>query len=72
MDARSSEAMRRRVLEAIELYELAEEMVRTRLRRQFPSESNSDIEERVRAWRHERLGAEHGDGPGRVIAWPRR
>ena len=32
----------------------------------------TEIEARMRVWLQERPGAEHGDGPGKVISWPRR
>lgn len=48
-----------RLEDAIELADLAERMVRARLRRQHPDESAGDIEARVRLWLQEdraRLG----------------
>lgn len=69
--SQSVEAIQRRFRQALELYDLAEAMVRQRLRRERPDASDAEIEAGVRAWRHERPGAEHGDGPGRLVPWPR-
>jgi hypothetical protein len=57
---------------AFELHEAGVEMKRQNLRRRFPDADETEIEAGVRAWLQERPGAEHGDGPGKVIAWPRR
>lgn len=56
----------------MELYDLAEAMVRQRLRRESPDASDAEIEAGVSAWRLSSPGAEHGDCPGRVVPWPRR
>jgi hypothetical protein len=56
---------------AIELYELAEHMLRQRLHREQPHRPASQIESEVNRWRVARPGAEHGDAPGRVVRWPR-
>ena len=50
--------------DALELADLAERMVRARLRREHPEWSDGELEERVLAWLHERPGAEHGDADG--------
>jgi hypothetical protein len=50
--------------DALELADLAERMVRARLRRDHPEWSDGELEERVLAWLHERPGAEHGDAEG--------
>ena len=57
---------------AFELYQAGEDMMRARLRREHPDESEVAIEERLRAWLSERPGAEHGDAVGRPGTWPRR
>ena len=57
---------------AIQLYELAEAMLRQRLRREIPRMTRGAIEVEVRRWQHERPGARHGDGPGRVVTSPGR
>ena len=56
---------------ALELADLAERMVRERLRRAHPDESDDEIERRVLAWLHTRPGAEQGDAAGRVVPLPR-
>lgn len=53
---------------ALDLFEVAEAMVRQRLRREHPDASREEIERRVTAWLNHRPGAEYGDCPGR----PRR
>lgn len=56
----------------VDLAELAEEMMRARLRREDPQASREVIESRIEAWLADRPGAEYGDAEGRLIAWPRR
>jgi hypothetical protein len=60
-----------RVEAALQLFDLAVEMLRTRLRRERPAASDEEIEAEVRRWVRERPGAEHGDAEGRPAAWPR-
>ncbi len=55
-----------------DLLEFAIEARRGRFRREHPDASDEDIELLVDAWLQERPGAEHGDGPGRPVPWPRR
>ncbi|MEZ4447318.1 MAG: hypothetical protein R3B72_50030 [Polyangiaceae bacterium] len=50
--------------DALELADLAERMVRARLRREHPEWSERELEAKVIAWLHERPGAEHGDAEG--------
>jgi hypothetical protein len=57
---------------AMELHALAEQLLKQRLRRERPRISDARIEQEVNRWRSERPGAQYGDGPGRVVAWPRR
>lgn len=57
---------------ALSLYELAEEMLRQKLRRKYPEASAEEIDLRVIEWRLRRPGAEFGDGPGHPIPWPRQ
>lgn len=59
-----------RLEDALELADLAERMVRARLRREHPELSDHELDERVLAWLHERPGAETGDAEG--IALVRR
>lgn len=57
---------------ALQLAEMAERMLRQRLRRESPDLSDEDIERRVASWYSRRPGAELGDGEGRPAPWPRR
>lgn len=61
-----------RVQTAFQLFALGVEMLRTRLRREEPSLSEEEIEERVSRWLATRRGAEHGDAEGRPATWPRQ
>lgn len=56
---------------AMSLYELAEDMLRHKLRRKHPEASAEEIDLRVLEWRLHRPGAEYGDGPGQPVPWPR-
>jgi hypothetical protein len=60
-----------RLRAACELSDAAVELVRARFTREHPDESAEAIERRVDAWRTTRPGAEHGDGEGHPVAWPR-
>jgi hypothetical protein len=55
-----------RIEVALELFDLAVDMMRTRLRRDRPDVTDAEIEQAVRAWLHHRPGAEHGDSVGRL------
>ena len=57
--------------DALELADLAERMVRARLRPEHPELSGGEIEARVLSWLRERPGAEMGDAEGRVVELPR-
>ncbi len=57
---------------AFALIDVAERMIRQRLRRESPAISEQVLEERVGAWYARRPGAEFGDGVGIPAAWPRR
>jgi hypothetical protein len=46
-------------------------MVRHRLRSENPHLSDDELRERFDAWQQHHPGAEHGDGVGRVVPWPR-
>ena len=58
--------------DALELADLAERMVRARLRREHPGWSEDQLDARVLAWLHERPGAEHGDAEGVAVKPPFR
>lgn len=49
---------------AFDLYEFSVAVMRQNLRRRHPEASEEEIEERLRAWKLERPGAEHGDAGG--------
>jgi hypothetical protein len=70
MAAESAAAERMRI--ALELAELAEAMLRQRLRRDRQGITEDEIDALVQAWREHRPGAEHGDAEGTPVAWPRR
>jgi hypothetical protein len=57
---------------AFALIDVAERMLRQRLRRESPNISDEVLEQRVGAWYAHRPGAEFGDGVGTPAAWPRR
>jgi hypothetical protein len=46
--------------------------MRENLRREHPTESEGQIEERLRSWLRHRPGAEHGDSAGRPVDWNKR
>ena len=51
---------------ALEMFGLAESMMRQKLRRSHPEASEEEIEAKIWQWLSERPGAEDGDAPGRV------
>ena len=61
-----------RLEQALELAELAEEIVEMRLRRLHPQAGDAEIEDMLLAWRLERPGAPDGDAFGHVVTLPRR
>lgn len=56
---------------AIELCEMAESLLREKIRRTRPMLSTAEVEAEVDAWYTQRTGAEHGDADGQVVPWPR-
>jgi len=62
----------RRLEDALELADLAERMVRARLRRDHPGMSDRELEGLVLAWLHDRPGAAGGDAKGRAVEPGRR
>ena len=56
-----------RIRVALELTQLAEQMLRQRLRRTRPELDDEAIEREIDAWYMQRPGAEHGDAAGRPI-----
>lgn len=64
--------MRENLLGAFDLFEVGVDMMRQRLRREHPEESEAEIRRRLDEWLSTRPGAEHGDGEGTPGTWPRR
>jgi hypothetical protein len=52
---------------ALDLFESGVAMMRETLKREHPTESDAQIEERLRKWLRHRTGAEDGDCVGRRI-----
>jgi hypothetical protein len=61
----------RKLATALELHEFGVKMMRANLRRKHPDLDDMQIEELLARWLRTRPGAEHGDGPGQVVDWPR-
>lgn len=57
---------------ALDLFDLAERMLRQKLRRKHPDATDADLDAMVTEWLEHRPGAEQGDGEGVPIPWPRR
>jgi hypothetical protein len=57
---------------ACELSDAAIRMVRARFRRENPDANEAKIDEMVDEWLATRPGAEHGDGVGHPVNWPRQ
>jgi hypothetical protein len=57
---------------AFDLYDVGEQLLRQRFRREHPEMSPEAIEARVQEWRLRRPGAELGDGEGVPVEWPRK
>jgi hypothetical protein len=72
MCERHAETPAERLRTTFELIDVAERLLRQRVRREFPDISEQALEERVSAWYERRPGAEFGDGEGIPVAWPRR
>jgi Xaa-Pro aminopeptidase len=49
---------------ALELHDLGVKMQRRRLRRERPDATDAELDDAMRAWLHERPGAEYGDAAG--------
>jgi hypothetical protein len=56
---------------ALDLFDLAERMLRQKLRRKHPEATSVEIDAMVTRWLEHRPGAEHGDGEGVPVPWPR-
>lgn len=64
-------AAARRLEQALELADLAEEMRLLALRRKYPNATAADLAGQIRDWYAQRPGAELGDAEGRSVALPR-
>jgi hypothetical protein len=55
-----------------DLYQTAKDLEEQNLRRRYPDATEEEIAQGLRAWKHHRPGAEHGDvsGPVRVRELP--
>lgn len=58
------ETMARRMRVALDMYEVGEQMLRQRLRRERLAATEAEIDAEVTAWRLRRPGAELGDSAG--------
>jgi hypothetical protein len=72
MGTREQALIAERFKTTMELFEVGEAMLRQKLRRKYPQATEAEIEAYVQEWLERRPGAEHGDGVGRPVAWPRR
>lgn len=70
--ATKQELIAERFRTTLALFELGEAMLRQKLKRKQPQATEAEIEAQVQEWLERRPGAEHGDGMGRPVAWPRR
>jgi Rv0078B-related antitoxin len=61
----------RRLRLALDLFAAGEDLMRQRLRRQYPALAPPQLEARLVQWLRQRPGAEFGDSPGKPVAWPR-
>jgi hypothetical protein len=61
-----------RVRLALDLAALGEAMMRQRLRRMRPLESEGEIDARIAKWHQARRDADGDDSVLRPVAWPRR
>jgi hypothetical protein len=72
MATQKEELIAARFKTTLALFEMGEAMLRQKLRRKHPEANEAEIEAGVREWLGRRPGAEHGDGVGRPVAWPRQ
>jgi hypothetical protein len=66
-----AETAARRLEIALDLADLAVELVEQKIRRDQPELSDSEVARRVTQWCRSRPGAEAGDAEGRAVCWPR-
>lgn len=53
---------------ALDMFELGEQIMRARLRREHPEWTDAQVQDGIRTWLRTRPGAEFGDCPGRPVA----
>lgn len=71
MSAGETERMDRKFRVVVDLFRTGVDMKYRQLRRLHPDATAAELRRLLRAWLHERPGAELGDGEGRPIPWPR-
>lgn len=67
-----SESPAERFGAALELFDLALEMIRKNTIRKNPNCTEEEIEQQIQTWLSKRPGAEYGDAEGTPISWPRK
>jgi hypothetical protein len=72
MSSTDQRAARERFRAALDLFDLAEQMLRQKLRRKHPGLTEAELEASFAEWVRRRPGAEHGDGEGIPVSWPPR
>ena len=70
MDSEKRELIIRRFGLTLALFDFGEAMMRQRLRRQYPTVTEAEIDAMTTEWLQRRPGAEDGDCPGRTRPWP--
>jgi hypothetical protein len=71
VEARLESAARKLKL-ALDMFSAGEELMRQRLRREYPDAPAREIDRQLVDWLRARPGAEFGDSAGTPVAWPRR
>jgi len=61
----------RRLRVTFELFQAGVDMMRQKIRRENPTLAEAEVDRRLLVWLHTRPGAEHGDGEGVPVEWPR-
>jgi hypothetical protein len=69
--SRAATLARERFGLALDLFDLAQRMLRQKLRRKHPEATDVELDAMVERWRTQRPGAELGDGEGTPVPWPR-
>jgi hypothetical protein len=69
---RNDEAAAARLRTAFDLFTAGTRMMRQNLKRRHPEAGEEEIDAMLHKWLRTRPGAEHGDGVGRPVEWPRK